>query len=147
MPKDSTCCQFSILDDESFPDYFLYNAIIVIVDLIEEGCSDNVIDTYISLNKDGVVDAGLLAFPFLLWSKKQNAFYCFHFDTDKYDVTDDEFCEAYSELIDAYHLRAIMKKAKRIVMKRKDKVCMDFDGERARFNHMYSLPARTLDVD
>ena len=123
QPGDSAS-EFSILNDESFPKYFL-----------------------ISMDKNGFVDVGFLAFPFMLWSKKLQAFYCHHFDTDYEDVTDEEFCEALSELIDAYDLPAIMQKAKMIVKAKRKELSKDFDDVLVKLCLKHGVGLRRLDFD
>ena len=146
LPGDSAC-EFSILNDESFPMYFLSNAISVIAQLYDKGYTEKRIDSYISMDKNGFVDVGFLAFPFMLWSKKLGAFYCFHFDTAYDDVTDEEFCEALSELIDAYNLPAIMQKAKIIVKVKRKELSKDFDDVLVKLCIKHGVGFRRLDVD
>ena len=139
-------CAFSILDDESFPRYVLYNAFCLVDAERKEGHTDIQIDASLSMDKDGAVHPMFFT-PFLLWSKKLGAFYCFHFDTDIKDVSDDEFCEAYSDLIDAYDFPAIMRAAKVIATKRKEKLDRDFDCEIARLREIFGVVIRRLDCD
>ena len=99
------------------------------------------------MDKNGFVDVGFLAFPFMLWSKKLQAFYCHHFDTDYEDVTDEEFCEALSELIDAYDLPAIMQKAKMIVKAKRKELSKDFDDVLVKLCLKHGVGLRRLDFD
>ena len=146
LPGDSAS-EFSILNDESFPKYFLSNAISVIAQLYDKGYTEKRIDSSISMDKNGFVDVGFLAFPFMLWSKKLQAFYCHHFDTDYEDVTDEEFCEALSELIDAYDLPAIMQKAKMIVKAKRKELSKDFDDVLVKLCLKLGVGLRRLDFD
>ena len=113
--EKETPCQFSILDDDTFPKYILFNAISLIDDVMMGNEKEETLALDIPDDFDGMVTPNLLAYPFLLWSKKLNAFYCFHFDVDMTDVGDEEFCEAYTNLIKAYDFAAIVKKAKEIM--------------------------------
>lgn len=106
-------CEFSILEDISFPNYVFTNALYLIKDGITEEHKELGLD--LNFDKDGFVTPCLLGFPFMLWSKKLKAFYCFHFDTDLDDTSDEVFWENYKQLIEAYDFRSIVKDVKQVL--------------------------------
>lgn len=118
VEEDSVGATVSLLDDTVFPNYVFTNA----VSLIGGGMSGLMKEEELLLSLpedfDGDVTPHLLGFPFLLWSKKLGAFYCFHYDPDLDDVSDEDFCKAYQELVDVYDFPWIIKRAKEVMKNR-----------------------------
>lgn len=118
VEEDSVGATVSLLDDIVFPNYVFTNA----VSLIGGGISGLMKEEELLLSLpedfDGDVTPHLLGFPFLLWSKKLGAFYGFHYDPDLDDVSDEEFCKAYQELVEAYDFPGIIVRAKEVMRNR-----------------------------
>ena len=62
-------------------------------------------------------------------------------------MTDEEFCESLSELIDAYDLPAIMQKAKMIVKAKRKELSKDFDDVLVKLCLKHGVGLRRLDFD
>ena len=137
-------CEFSILDDSTFPSYILLNAIEILRSVMvglekEDNLAVDLPDDF-----DGEVTPNLLGHPFLLWSKKIHTFFCFHFDTEKGDVSDEEFCDNYETLIHAYDFPTIIKEAKGIAERYKDKFTQENIDKLSSIYRRYGVGLRKI---
>lgn len=106
---------FGIFDDDSFPDYIVFNAVNYIGDYLRGSISDKKLHLALATDIDDTMTSDLLGSPFLLYSKKLAAYYGFHFDSDLMDVLDEDFAQYYMELIAAYDFTALVKSATNMI--------------------------------
>ncbi len=106
---------FGIFDDDSFPDYIVFNAVNYIGDYLRGSISDKELYLALATDIDDTMTSDLLGFPFLLYSKKLEAYYGFHFDSDLMDVLDEDFAQYYMELVKEYDFTALVKSATNMI--------------------------------
>lgn len=106
---------FGVYDDSSFGKYILLNCIETLYSHLLNGSTAKELSFSLSTNVEGKMTPILLGDPFLLYSEKLQAYYCFHSDSDINDVSDEEFVEAFTELILTYDFESIVVEALRIV--------------------------------
>jgi len=76
----------------------------------------------LSTDINGVVRDSLLGQPFILYSLKLGAYYCFHFDSNLTNVSDRVYERNYIELIKGFHFAKIVSESLRIVAKYADEI-------------------------
>ena len=91
---------FSVLTDNTFPGYIRMNAIEIILGCMKEGLGKKELASYLSTDINGVVRDSLLGQPFILYSLKLGAYYCFHFDSNLTNVSDRVYVRNYIEGFD-----------------------------------------------
>lgn len=118
---DSAGC-FSVLTDNTFPGYIRMNAIEIILGCMKEGLSKNELASYLSTDINGVVRDSLLGQPFILYSLKLGAYYCFHFDSNLTNVSDRVYVRNYIDLIKGFDFPTIVSESLGVVAKYADEI-------------------------
>lgn len=119
---------FAILDDDTFGKYILANAVDIIYTHMVEKLSKEELMLRLATNIDGVVCDTLLGFPFILYSAKLGAYYCYHYDPDLNTVSDRKYEEAYTELILEFDFQGIVCEALKIMAESVEDIRKNGDG-------------------
>ena len=119
---------FAILDDDTFGRYILANAIDIIYTHMVEKLSKEELMLRLATDVKGVVCDALLGYPFLLYSVKLQAYYCYHYDPELNTVSDRKYEKAYTELIRTFDFQGIVCEALKIMAESVEDIRKNGDG-------------------
>ena len=106
---------FAILDDDTFGKYILANAVDIIYTHMVEKLSEEELLLRVATDVKGVVCDALLGYPFLLYSVKLQAYYCYHYDPELNTVSDRKYEKVYTELLVSFDFQGIVCEALKIM--------------------------------